>query len=271
MTEPQNRKLILLVDDDKSVIDAVSEFLRESSFDVIAETDPEKAVRLARHMLVDLLILDLQMPKLDGIEVLKLLRKQQPKLKVIILTGQLPKYEERLKNIRIDRILAKPPNTAQLLKAVDELTDKIAFEPEFDEAQSQTPKAKILIVDDEIEYCEIVSDFLRSYTKANFEVEFALSGLESIEKTSFMEPDFILLDWKMPMMSGQELLGKLNAIEDWELKQLVIISAGTLSEQDKRSLPKDTPYFQKPFDLEQLCDVLCKRSLDLGLIESRID
>jgi len=271
MTEEAKRKLILLVDDDPSVIDAVSGFLRESSFDVIAETDSEKAVRLARHMLVDLLILDLQMPKLDGVELLKQLRKQQPHLKAIILTGQLPQYEDRLKGVKIDRIIAKPPSTDKLLKAVADLTEKIAFEPDFDQEKSVTPKAKILIVDDEIEYCEIVSDFFRSYPKALFEVEYALSGLEAIEKASFMEPDFVLLDWKMPMMSGTELFGKLQAIEDWAAKQYFIISASQVPASEMKLLPPDTPFFMKPFDLEKVADLLYKRCLDLGLVENRID
>src|SRR3989338_11293055 len=107
MNKQLNRKLILLVDDDSTIGEAISDFLKESCFDVIVETEPERAVRLARHMLVDPLILDLQMPKLDGIEVLRLLREQQPKLKVIILTGHIAEFEPRLKNVKVDRIMPK--------------------------------------------------------------------------------------------------------------------------------------------------------------------
>src|SRR3989338_9038113 len=129
MNKNLNRKLIMIVDDDASIGEAISDFLKESCFDVIVETDPERAVRLARHMLVDLLILDLQMPKLDGIEVLRLLREQQPKLKVIILSGKMAEFEPRLKNVKVDRIMAKPPDTEQLLKVIDELAETIAYEP----------------------------------------------------------------------------------------------------------------------------------------------
>src|SRR3989338_2990006 len=112
----------------------------------------------------------------------------------------MAEFEPRLKGVKIDRIMAKPPDTKVLLETIDELTDTIAYEPEFNEGAELTPKAKILIVDDEAEYCEIVSDFLSTYPKAKFEVEFALSGLEGIEKASFFEPDFVMLDWKMPYM-----------------------------------------------------------------------
>ena len=266
MQNESKRKLILLIDDDPTIGEAISEFLKESCFDVIVETDPERAARLARHLLVDLLILDLQMPKLDGIEVLKLLREQQPKLKVIVLTGHMTEFEPRLKQVKADRIMEKPPKTEQLLKTIDELTETIAYQPEFG-AADLTPKAKILIVDDEVEYCEIVTDFLRSYPRAKYEVEYALTGLEGIEKASFFEPDFLLVDWKMPHMRGDEFLQRVSAIEDWGPKQIFVVSGVNLTPEEKEQLPAGTVYFQKPFDLEKLSDLIYTRCLDLGLVE----
>ena len=266
MSKETNRKLILLVDDDASIGDAISEFLKESCFDVIVETDPEKAVRLARHMLVDLLILDLQMPKLNGLEVLKLVREHQPKVKVIVLSGHMAEFDPQLKNVKVDRIMAKPPNTEQLLKTIDELTESIAYQPEFSEG-ALAPQAKILIVDDEIEYCEIVSDFLRAYPKAKFEVEYALTGFEGLEKAAFFEPDFVLMDWKMPHMRGDEFVTKLASIEDWGPKQIFVISGSSPTPAEREHLPAGTLHFQKPFDLEEFCDLLHKRCLDLGLVE----
>ena len=265
MTKDTKRKLILLVDDDVSIGEAISDFLKESSFDVVVETNPERAVRLARHMLVDLLIVDLQMPKLDGLEVLRLLREQQPKLKVIILTGHIAEFQPQLKNIKADLVMAKPPDTEQLLKAIDDLTDTIAYQPEFT-GDVLIPKAKILIVDDETEYCEIVSDFLRIYPKAKFEVDYALSGVEGIEKASFFEPDFVMMDWKMPHMRGDEFLKRLMAIKDWAPKQLFIITGVNLSAEERADVPPGTVFFQKPFDLEKLSDLIYTRCLDFGLV-----
>lgn len=266
MTGQTKRKLILIIDDDPTVSEAIGSFLKESCFDVISETDSEKSVRLARHMLVDLVILDLHMPRLNGVEVLRLLREQQPKLKVIILSGKTAEFEPQLRGLKVDRIMAKPPDIPILLKTIDELTETIAYQPEFDE-HAALPKAKILIVDDEIEYCEIVSDFLRTFPKAKFEVEHALTGLEGIEKASFFEPDFVLVDWKMPHMRGDEFLRRLNAMEDWAPKQICVITASDLAPQDRAVFPQGTVLFRKPFDLEKLCEFLCTRCLDLGLVD----
>ena len=264
MENQTRRKLILLIDDDRAIGEAVGNFLKESCFDVVAESDPEKAVRLARHLLVDLLILDLQMPKLDGIEVLRLLREKQPHLKVIILTGHMPQYQSRLQQAKIDRILVKPPKTDDLLQAIDELTDTIAFEPEFASSEL-TPKAKILLVDDEREYCEMVGDFLRAYPKARFDVQTALSGTEGLEKAALFEPDFVLMDWKMPIMQGDEFISRLKAIEGWTPRQILVISSAALSADQIQLLPPDTIHISKPFNPEALCNLLSKRCFDLGL------
>lgn len=260
------RKLILLIDDDPGINEAISSFLKESCFDVIAETNPEKAVRLARHLVVDLVILDLQMPRLDGIQVLSLLREQQPNLKVIILSGKLPQFEPKLRNIRADRMLSKPPDTDELIRVIDEITETIAYEPEFSETVTK-PKAKILIIDHEAEYCEVVSNFLASYSKAKFEAQYALTGLEGIEKAGFFEPDFVVLDWKMPHMRADELYQKLAGLDGWNPKQVFVVSATPLSPEDKKSFPPGTIFGSKPFDLEEFCELVSKRCLDLGLTD----
>lgn len=262
----QKRKLILLVDDDPSLNEAIAGFLKESCFDVISETNPEKAVRLARHLVVDLVILDLQMPKLDGLQVLSLLREQQPHLKIIVLSGKLTQYEPKLRNIRADRLLSKPPDTDELLRAIGEITETIAYEPEFTEDLPK-PKAKILIVDDDEEYCAIIADFLRAYPKAKFEVEYALSGLEGLEKAGFLEPEFVILDWKMPQMRGDEFYKKVSELDGWNPKQLFVVSGAPLSPEDKKSFPAGTIFSPKPFDLEEFCELVSKRCLDLGLTD----
>lgn len=264
MNRQNERKLILIVDDDKQLNDSIAEFLKESCFDVISETDPERATRLARHLLVDLVILDLQMPQLDGIEVLKMLREQQPNLKAVILTGHIASYEPRLKHCKIDRILSKPPDTAKLLETVRGLTETIAHES-TGLSQAPIPTAKILIVDDETECCEIVSDFLRVFPGAKFDVASALTPLEGIEKVSYFEPDFLIVDWKLPMMSGGELLERIQTMEDWGPKQIFVITGSTLTSQERSRLPAGTVIFQKPFGLEKLADLIYKRCLDLGL------
>ena len=68
----------------------------------------------------------------------------------------------------------------------------------------------ILIIDDERQFIDIFSSKLSA---AGFKVEAALSGAEGIEKARTMKPDLILLDVKMPGMSGAETLLKIQEDE----------------------------------------------------------
>lgn len=71
---PTNGKRILLVEDDRFLRRACEAALRQRGFAVVAATDGEEGLRLARAETPDLVLLDLLMPKLPGIEVLRALK-----------------------------------------------------------------------------------------------------------------------------------------------------------------------------------------------------
>jgi two-component system, NtrC family, response regulator len=78
---------VLIVDDEKVEAGILGEILSHEGFDVTALTDPERAVTLAQQQSFDLVVSDLKMPKMDGVELLQRLRKIHPDLLVIIMTA----------------------------------------------------------------------------------------------------------------------------------------------------------------------------------------
>lgn len=80
---------VLLADDHEVVRKGIREFLEEdASVEVVAEaTDGQQALAFAHQLSPDVAILDIQMPHLTGIEVTERLKKDQPKVKVLILTA----------------------------------------------------------------------------------------------------------------------------------------------------------------------------------------
>jgi len=78
---------ILIVDDEKIEAGILGEILTHEGFDVTTLTDPGQAVTLAQQQSFDLIVTDLMMPKIDGIELLQRLRKIHPDLLVIIMTA----------------------------------------------------------------------------------------------------------------------------------------------------------------------------------------
>jgi DNA-binding NtrC family response regulator len=79
---------LLIVDDDPLVADSLAVFLRSRSYEVSVETDSHRALRgLKDGLRVDLLLTDVNMPGLDGFQLLREARKVDPNLVVVLLTG----------------------------------------------------------------------------------------------------------------------------------------------------------------------------------------
>lgn len=78
---------VLLVDDEREFVETLSERLQMRDFGTAVVYDGEKALALVKQEEPDVMVLDLKMPGIDGIEVLKRLRQEHSKVAVIILTG----------------------------------------------------------------------------------------------------------------------------------------------------------------------------------------
>src|SRR5512139_3803961 len=78
---------ILIVDDEPSIIDVLSYNLKQAGFEVVVARDGEQAVTSARRDKPDLIILDLMLPKLDGLEVQRIVRRES-EVPVIMLTAR---------------------------------------------------------------------------------------------------------------------------------------------------------------------------------------
>lgn len=78
---------LLIVDDEKQFLSAISRSLQLRDFNVIAVDRGDKALEAARKQPVDIALVDLKMPGMDGRETLEALKKEHPWMEIIILTG----------------------------------------------------------------------------------------------------------------------------------------------------------------------------------------
>lgn len=113
---------VLLIEDSKRLQQAVSTGLRKSGYAVDCASDGEEALWLAESNPYDVMILDLMLPKVDGLSVLRRLREQENACHVLILTAK-GSVEERVDGLRAgaDDYLAKPFAFEELLARVEAL------------------------------------------------------------------------------------------------------------------------------------------------------
>ena len=78
---------ILIVDDERAILDYMQTLLERDGYQVKTLSDPTQVEEEVRHGGYHLIVLDLMMPRLDGIEVLKRIRKVDSDIAVVIFTG----------------------------------------------------------------------------------------------------------------------------------------------------------------------------------------
>lgn len=78
---------LLMVDDEEKFLNALTERLKLKFFEITPVTNGEDAIALAQKAKFDVAVVDLQMPGIDGVELLKILKKSHRFLEIIILSG----------------------------------------------------------------------------------------------------------------------------------------------------------------------------------------
>lgn len=119
-----SRKKILVVDDESDVADLVAYHLKTKGFDTETVNDPTQSIGAARSMMPDLVILDVMMPEINGIQICRLLRAD-PALKhvpVIFLTAKVEE-NDRVQGLEsgADDYICKPFSTKELVLRVQNI------------------------------------------------------------------------------------------------------------------------------------------------------
>ena len=123
--EEELKAKVLLVDDEADFLATLAERLETRGLKVDTATSGEDAVAKAEGEGFDLIILDLSMPGIDGLETLKRIKAKQPEAEIIMLTGQgsIRTSIEAMK-LGAEDFLQKPVNITELMDKISEAKDK---------------------------------------------------------------------------------------------------------------------------------------------------
>ncbi|MDY6880965.1 MAG: response regulator [Thermodesulfobacteriota bacterium] len=117
---------ILLVDDEREFVQTLSERLLMREMGSAVTYDGESALELVKEDEPDVMILDLKMPGIDGIEVLRKIKETQPQIEVIILTGHGSETDrETCMNLGAFAYLHKPVDINELSNTIKKANEKI--------------------------------------------------------------------------------------------------------------------------------------------------
>jgi DNA-binding NtrC family response regulator len=121
-----SKPLVLLVDDEVPFVETLTKRLEKRGLQIISAHDGQEALeKLNKNMNTDVVILDVKMPGMDGIEVLGEIKKTHPLIEVIMLTGHAT-IETAIEGMKLGAYdyLMKPCELEQLMVMVEAATEK---------------------------------------------------------------------------------------------------------------------------------------------------
>jgi len=164
---------ILVVDDELPIVELLSYNLKRANYEVLIARDGEEALRVAREEQPDLVILDLMLPKLDGLEVCRALRRERD-IAIIMLTARDAEVD-RVVGLELgaDDYVVKPFSVRELLARVRNVLRRTA--PKTPEAAQPAVRTGSLVVDPaRHEAC--LGDVLLELTPLEFDLLYTLVG-----------------------------------------------------------------------------------------------
>ncbi len=117
---------ILVIEDDSSVLSMLQEMLETAGYEVVSASNGEEGLQKYNDSDVNLVITDILMPKKDGIETIRELRKTSSKAKIIAITGTRGSYNRlpAASHVGAQRTLLKPFSKEDILTAIEEVLNE---------------------------------------------------------------------------------------------------------------------------------------------------
>ena len=110
---------ILVVDDELQIVRVARSYLEKADYRVLTASNGKEALFVARHEKPDLVVLDLQMPEMDGLEFTRRVRAEQPDIAIIMLTARVEEMDRILGlELGADDYMTKPFSPRELVARV---------------------------------------------------------------------------------------------------------------------------------------------------------
>ncbi len=243
-----NKKILYVEDNDDNVF-MLKPRLERKGFEVLIAGDGKEGVYLAKNKTPDLILMDLDLPILDGWEASKQLKNDSSTkhIPIIALSARVM-AEDRTKamDAGCDDFDSKPVDFNSLMTKIRSfLPDE--NEPGDEKKSPADDQSKILIVDDNDDNRYTLSEYLKRQGFTNLVT--AENGRIALDKLNENGFDLVLLDLNMPEMDGIEALRKIKSNEKLRHIPVVMISAADEIENVTQCIEIGAEgYLPKPFN-----------------------
>lgn len=279
-----SNKKALVVDDCQSWLDILSNLINSFGLEVDTVNSGENAIELLKNNRekYDLIIVDWNMPGLDGIETCKIIDKDLHinSEKIILISAYSEdSLLEGIKEAKISHYLHKPINPSSLNDMLNEIflgkinSEKLELRKEQNNLQHKIKtlkSSKVLLVEDNEINQEIITDLLFD---SGIVIDIANNGIEAIKmfESNLGKYELILMDIQMPILDGYEATKKIRQI-DVNIPIIALTANAMKEDIEKTKLAGMNKHLNKPIEVEKLFETLLEfLSKKVDLEEEKFD
>jgi CheY-like chemotaxis protein/nitrogen-specific signal transduction histidine kinase len=224
---PAGAPIVLVVDDEPSARDLLKRHLERNGYAVHTASDGQQALQRVRELRPAVVTLDVLMPQMDGWAVLAAIKEDAEVADTPVIMVTITDEQNIGFSLGAVDYLIKPIDRDRLIRAVDKCCVGEGHR-------------RVLIVEDHGPTRELMR---RTLEHNGYTVVEAENGRVGCERLSQFLPDAILLDLMMPEMDGFEFLWQLRADERLTNVPVVVITAKTLTAEDRARLNGHMQHF----------------------------
>ncbi|MBT4259132.1 MAG: response regulator [Nitrospina sp.] len=276
LEEDLKGKKVLIVDDNEAARDILEDALILFQLNVSLATSGAEAIKKIQETenrnekeQFDLVMMDWQMPEMNGIKASELIiknnrLKKTPKIIMLTAYGR-EEVVHQAQEVGINGFLVKPMNPSALFESIMEIFGKNISRKEslgkvgisLDEDSTHSIRgAKVLLAEDNEINQEIAIELLED---VGLVVTVANNGKEAVEKAEQFTYDCILMDMQMPEMDGYEATRTLRKKSQFKKLPIIAMTANAMAGDREKCLEAGmNDHVSKPINIKELFDALIK-------------
>jgi DNA-binding NtrC family response regulator len=285
---------LLLVDDEEDYVKTMAERMEMRDVSSRVALSGEEALQMVEEDAPDVMVLDLRMPGINGMEVLERVRRERPQVQIIILTGHgSEREEEEARRLGAFEYLQKPADTTELLSTVrsawakgiqflkdsrDEFQRTMSAAamaeggvPEMARQQGPAPSQKDASAEAKpdraaasgqalkVLFVDDEEDFVRTMAERmemrDLGGDVATSGQQALQMLEDDVPDVMVLDLLMPGIDGMEVLRRVKKTFP-QIEVIIMTGHGSDKDEEEARRLGAFEYLRKPVDIEHLMETV---------------
>jgi len=245
-----NQECILIVDDDVGICETLSDIMEVKGYDAAIALDGYEAIQKVKEVAFDVILMDIKMPGINGVETFKEIKRVRPETAVVMMTAYAVEdlIGEALREGAYG-VLYKPFEMERMIGLLEGIKGG----------------GFVLVVDDDPNTCTTFKYVLEA---KGYQVGTALSGEEAIELARESEYDMIFIDMKLPTMNGLQTYLAIREVNPQVVAVMMTAYRREMGDLVEEALNKDAyTCLYKPFDVDQMIKLvgeICRRKRERG-------